>query len=87
VVKSVVNLFAYCHRLQSAASQAPLSQSGVLLPYTEQNFTQGMKISVVSKKLWCVHKQLLLLLAPLVFLPLLFTLPEKVSDLILCVQL
>uniref|UniRef100_A0A3Q2DFU9 Solute carrier family 13 member 3 n=1 Tax=Cyprinodon variegatus TaxID=28743 RepID=A0A3Q2DFU9_CYPVA len=37
----------------------------------------GMKISVLSKKLWCVHKQLLLLLAPLVFLPLLFTLPEK----------
>uniref|UniRef100_A0A3Q2NZ54 Solute carrier family 13 member 3 n=1 Tax=Fundulus heteroclitus TaxID=8078 RepID=A0A3Q2NZ54_FUNHE len=37
----------------------------------------GMKISVVSKKLWCVHKQLLLLLAPLVFLPILFTLPEK----------
>ncbi|XP_012731093.1 solute carrier family 13 member 3 [Fundulus heteroclitus] len=36
-----------------------------------------MKISVVSKKLWCVHKQLLLLLAPLVFLPILFTLPEK----------
>ncbi|PWA31613.1 hypothetical protein CCH79_00006522 [Gambusia affinis] len=36
-----------------------------------------MKISVVSKKLWCVHKQLLLCLAPLVFLPLLFTLPEK----------
>uniref|UniRef100_A0A3B3TUN2 Solute carrier family 13 member 3 n=2 Tax=Poecilia TaxID=8080 RepID=A0A3B3TUN2_9TELE len=37
----------------------------------------GMKISVVSKKLWCVHKQLLLFLTPLVFLPLLFTLPEK----------
>ncbi|XP_014840888.1 Na(+)/dicarboxylate cotransporter 3 [Poecilia latipinna] len=36
-----------------------------------------MKISVVSKKLWCVHKQLLLFLTPLVFLPLLFTLPEK----------
>uniref|UniRef100_A0A3Q1JU30 Uncharacterized protein n=1 Tax=Anabas testudineus TaxID=64144 RepID=A0A3Q1JU30_ANATE len=36
-----------------------------------------MKISVVSKKLWCVHKQLVLLLTPLVFLPLLFTLPEK----------
>uniref|UniRef100_A0A8C7ZW84 Solute carrier family 13 member 3 n=1 Tax=Oryzias sinensis TaxID=183150 RepID=A0A8C7ZW84_9TELE len=36
-----------------------------------------MKLSAVSKKLWCVHKQLLLLLAPLVFLPLLFTLPEK----------
>uniref|UniRef100_A0A3Q3GLT6 Solute carrier family 13 member 3 n=1 Tax=Kryptolebias marmoratus TaxID=37003 RepID=A0A3Q3GLT6_KRYMA len=37
----------------------------------------GMKVSVLSKKLWCVHKQLLLLLAPLVFLPFLFTLPEK----------
>ncbi|KAM9855476.1 Na(+)/dicarboxylate cotransporter 3 [Aulostomus maculatus] len=36
-----------------------------------------MKLSVVSKKLWCVHKQLVLLLTPLVFLPLLFTLPEK----------
>uniref|UniRef100_A0A4W6EDE2 Solute carrier family 13 member 3 n=1 Tax=Lates calcarifer TaxID=8187 RepID=A0A4W6EDE2_LATCA len=36
-----------------------------------------MKISVVSKKLWCVHKQLVVLLTPLVFLPLLFTLPEK----------
>uniref|UniRef100_A0A669BS69 Solute carrier family 13 member 3 n=1 Tax=Oreochromis niloticus TaxID=8128 RepID=A0A669BS69_ORENI len=38
----------------------------------------GMKISVLSKKLWCVHKQLILVLTPLVFLPLLFTLPEKV---------
>ncbi|MEQ2256293.1 hypothetical protein ILYODFUR_022844, partial [Ilyodon furcidens] len=36
-----------------------------------------MKISVLSKKLWCVHKQLLLLLTPLLFLPLLLTLPEK----------
>uniref|UniRef100_A0A665SZV0 Solute carrier family 13 member 3 n=1 Tax=Echeneis naucrates TaxID=173247 RepID=A0A665SZV0_ECHNA len=36
-----------------------------------------MKISVVSKKLWSVHKQLVLLLTPLLFLPLLFTLPEK----------
>uniref|UniRef100_A0A3P8U4T8 Solute carrier family 13 member 3 n=1 Tax=Amphiprion percula TaxID=161767 RepID=A0A3P8U4T8_AMPPE len=36
-----------------------------------------MKLSVVSKKLWCVHKQLILLLTPLVFLPLLFSLPEK----------
>ncbi|XP_029012643.1 solute carrier family 13 member 3 [Betta splendens] len=36
-----------------------------------------MKVSAVSKKLWCVHKQLILLLAPLLFLPLLFTLPEK----------
>ncbi|CAI5648335.1 unnamed protein product [Oreochromis niloticus] len=36
-----------------------------------------MKISVLSKKLWCVHKQLILVLTPLVFLPLLFTLPEK----------
>uniref|UniRef100_A0A3P9DMH4 Solute carrier family 13 member 3 n=1 Tax=Maylandia zebra TaxID=106582 RepID=A0A3P9DMH4_9CICH len=37
----------------------------------------GMRISVLSKKLWCVHKQLILVLTPLVFLPLLFTLPEK----------
>uniref|UniRef100_A0A3Q3RHN1 Solute carrier family 13 member 3 n=1 Tax=Mastacembelus armatus TaxID=205130 RepID=A0A3Q3RHN1_9TELE len=36
-----------------------------------------MEISVVYKKLWCVHKQLVVLLTPLVFLPLLFTLPEK----------
>ncbi|XP_042347006.1 solute carrier family 13 member 3 [Plectropomus leopardus] len=36
-----------------------------------------MKISVVFKKLWCVHKQLILLLTPLLFLPLLFTVPEK----------
>ncbi|KAM9342415.1 Na(+)/dicarboxylate cotransporter 3 [Pholidichthys leucotaenia] len=36
-----------------------------------------MELSVVFKKLWCVHKQLILLLTPLVFLPLLFTLPEK----------
>ncbi|XP_028265206.1 Na(+)/dicarboxylate cotransporter 3 [Parambassis ranga] len=36
-----------------------------------------MKVSVVSKKLWCVHKQLLIVLAPLVLLPLIFTLPEK----------
>ncbi|XP_034733353.1 solute carrier family 13 member 3 isoform X2 [Etheostoma cragini] len=36
-----------------------------------------MKMSVVSNKLWCIHKQLILLLTPLVFLPLLFTLPEK----------
>ncbi|KAE8292891.1 Solute carrier family 13 member 3 Na(+)/dicarboxylate cotransporter 3 [Larimichthys crocea] len=36
-----------------------------------------MKISVVSKKLWSVHKQLVLLITPLVFLPLLFALPEK----------
>ncbi|XP_034393149.1 solute carrier family 13 member 3 isoform X2 [Cyclopterus lumpus] len=36
-----------------------------------------MKLSVVSKKLWCIHKQLILLLVPLLLLPLLFTLPEK----------
>uniref|UniRef100_A0A3Q3JSB6 Solute carrier family 13 member 3 n=1 Tax=Monopterus albus TaxID=43700 RepID=A0A3Q3JSB6_MONAL len=36
-----------------------------------------MKLSAVSKKLWCVHKQLILLLTPLLLLPLLFTLPEK----------
>uniref|UniRef100_A0A7N6C0Y2 Solute carrier family 13 member 3 n=1 Tax=Anabas testudineus TaxID=64144 RepID=A0A7N6C0Y2_ANATE len=37
----------------------------------------NLRTLVVSKKLWCVHKQLVLLLTPLVFLPLLFTLPEK----------
>uniref|UniRef100_A0A3P8X3C3 Solute carrier family 13 member 3 n=1 Tax=Cynoglossus semilaevis TaxID=244447 RepID=A0A3P8X3C3_CYNSE len=37
-----------------------------------------MKVSVVLKKLWSVHKQLVLLLTPLIFLPLLFTLPEEV---------
>ncbi|KAM9785559.1 Na(+)/dicarboxylate cotransporter 3 [Neosynchiropus ocellatus] len=36
-----------------------------------------MKVSSVAKKLWCVHKQLILLVAPLIFLPLVFTLPEK----------
>ncbi|KAM8829755.1 Na(+)/dicarboxylate cotransporter 3 [Synchiropus picturatus] len=36
-----------------------------------------MKVSSVAKKLWCVHKQLILLVAPLIFLPLIFTLPEK----------
>ncbi|XP_029974948.1 Na(+)/dicarboxylate cotransporter 3 [Salarias fasciatus] len=36
-----------------------------------------MKISVLSKKLWCVRKQLIILLTPVIFLPLLFTLPEK----------
>uniref|UniRef100_UPI003AB0F52B Na(+)/dicarboxylate cotransporter 3 n=1 Tax=Centroberyx gerrardi TaxID=166262 RepID=UPI003AB0F52B len=36
-----------------------------------------MEISVLSKKLWCVRKQLILLLTPLIFLPLLFALPEK----------
>ncbi|XP_028308646.1 Na(+)/dicarboxylate cotransporter 3 isoform X1 [Gouania willdenowi] len=36
-----------------------------------------MNCSSVIKKLWCVHKQLILLLTPLIFLPLLFTLPEK----------
>ncbi|XP_054902416.1 solute carrier family 13 member 3 [Poeciliopsis prolifica] len=36
-----------------------------------------MEIAVVFKKLWCVHKQLLVCLAPLLFLPLVFTLPEK----------
>ncbi|KAM3617829.1 uncharacterized protein V6R79_011686 [Siganus canaliculatus] len=36
-----------------------------------------MKVSAISKKLWCVHKQLILLLTPLVLLPFLFTLPEK----------
>lgn len=36
-----------------------------------------MDISVIAKKLWCVRKQLLLLLTPLILLPLIFGLPEK----------
>ncbi|XP_029283350.1 Na(+)/dicarboxylate cotransporter 3 [Cottoperca gobio] len=36
-----------------------------------------MKISVLSKKLWCIHKTLILLLTPLLFLPLPFYLPDK----------
>lgn len=40
-----------------------------------------MKISVVTKKLWCVRRQLIVLLTPLLLLPLIFTLPEKVSQL------
>uniref|UniRef100_A0A667YLV1 Solute carrier family 13 member 3 n=1 Tax=Myripristis murdjan TaxID=586833 RepID=A0A667YLV1_9TELE len=36
-----------------------------------------MELSVLAKKLWCVRKQLILLLTPLIFLPLLFALPEK----------
>ncbi|XP_054652727.1 solute carrier family 13 member 3 isoform X2 [Dunckerocampus dactyliophorus] len=36
-----------------------------------------MKVSVVSKKLWCVHKPLVLLIMPLLFSPLLVTMPEK----------
>ncbi|XP_061703182.1 solute carrier family 13 member 3 [Syngnathoides biaculeatus] len=36
-----------------------------------------MKLSVVTKKLWCVHKVLVLLITPLLFSPLLATLPEK----------
>ncbi|XP_077369003.1 Na(+)/dicarboxylate cotransporter 3 [Festucalex cinctus] len=36
-----------------------------------------MKMSVVTKKLWCVHKVLVLLISPLLFSPLLLTLPEK----------
>lgn len=38
-----------------------------------------MTLSAVIKKLWCVRKQLILILTPLVLLPLHFTLPEKVS--------
>ena len=52
----------------------------LLSPQTEPNFPLEMKMSVVSKKLWCVHKELILLLTPLILLPLIFTLPEKVSD-------
>ncbi|XP_019720767.1 Na(+)/dicarboxylate cotransporter 3 [Hippocampus comes] len=36
-----------------------------------------MKLAVMSKKLWCVHKVLVLLITPLLFSPLLVTLPEK----------
>ncbi|XP_075898210.1 Na(+)/dicarboxylate cotransporter 3 [Nelusetta ayraudi] len=36
-----------------------------------------MTLSAVIKKLWCVRKQLILILTPLVLLPLHFTLPEK----------
>ncbi|CAG03889.1 unnamed protein product, partial [Tetraodon nigroviridis] len=34
-------------------------------------------VSVAARKLWCIRKQLIVLLVPLLFLPLLFTLPEK----------
>ncbi|XP_049608296.1 Na(+)/dicarboxylate cotransporter 3 [Syngnathus scovelli] len=34
-------------------------------------------MSVVAKKLWCVHKALVLFITPLLFSPLLVTLPEK----------
>uniref|UniRef100_A0A3Q2YTQ0 Solute carrier family 13 member 3 n=1 Tax=Hippocampus comes TaxID=109280 RepID=A0A3Q2YTQ0_HIPCM len=37
----------------------------------------NMKLAVMSKKLWCVHKVLVLLITPLLFSPLLVTLPEK----------
>lgn len=33
---------------------------------------------MAAKKLWCIRKQLIVLLVPLLLLPLLFTLPEKV---------
>lgn len=36
-----------------------------------------MEVSALAKKLWCVRKQLILVLTPLLFLPLLLTLPEK----------
>uniref|UniRef100_A0A8C5BDL0 Solute carrier family 13 member 3 n=1 Tax=Gadus morhua TaxID=8049 RepID=A0A8C5BDL0_GADMO len=36
-----------------------------------------MEISVLFRKLWCVRKQLIVFLTPLVLLPLLFGLPEK----------
>uniref|UniRef100_A0A674NW78 Solute carrier family 13 member 3 n=1 Tax=Takifugu rubripes TaxID=31033 RepID=A0A674NW78_TAKRU len=36
-----------------------------------------MRLSVAARKLWCIRKQLIVLLVPLLFLPLLFTLPEK----------
>ncbi|XP_055078954.1 solute carrier family 13 member 3 [Periophthalmus magnuspinnatus] len=36
-----------------------------------------MEVSALTKKLWCVHKQLILVITPLLFLPLIFALPEK----------
>nr|ACO09881.1 Solute carrier family 13 member 3 [Osmerus mordax] len=36
-----------------------------------------MEMSVIAKKLWCVRKQLILFLTPLILLPLIFGLPEK----------
>ncbi|TRY57630.1 hypothetical protein DNTS_021061 [Danionella cerebrum] len=36
-----------------------------------------MDLSKFSRKLWCVHKQLILILAPLLLLPLLFFVPPK----------
>ncbi|KAK7884398.1 hypothetical protein WMY93_027521 [Mugilogobius chulae] len=36
-----------------------------------------MEVSGLAKKLWSVHKQLILVVAPLLFLPLIFALPEK----------
>ncbi|KAK0151408.1 Solute carrier family 13 member 3 [Merluccius polli] len=36
-----------------------------------------MEISALFRKLWCVRKQLIIFLTPLLFLPLLFCLPEK----------
>ncbi|XP_077441538.1 Na(+)/dicarboxylate cotransporter 3 isoform X1 [Vanacampus margaritifer] len=36
-----------------------------------------MKMSVVTNKLWCIHKVLVLLITPLLFSPLLVILPEK----------
>ncbi|XP_034028940.1 solute carrier family 13 member 3 [Thalassophryne amazonica] len=36
-----------------------------------------MKLSVFSKKLWCIHKPLIVLITPLLFLPLPFALPDK----------
>lgn len=69
-------------RLQRA-SFTPLGQSAAPSPpvASDRPLSREMKISVVSNKLWCVHKQLLLLLVPLLLLPLLFTLPEKVRHL------
>lgn len=67
--------------LRSFISQPPVV-GGATLPLSARppvpNPCVEMKVSVVLKKLWSVHKQLVLLLTPLIFLPLLFTLPEKV---------
>uniref|UniRef100_A0A8C6PQP5 Solute carrier family 13 member 3 n=1 Tax=Nothobranchius furzeri TaxID=105023 RepID=A0A8C6PQP5_NOTFU len=75
IVLSLLSIWPQDSKCSLAGSSQPDSTS--FSPKTEQKTTQGMKISVLSKKLWCVHKQLLVLLTPLVFLPFLFTLPEK----------
>ncbi|XP_072305302.1 Na(+)/dicarboxylate cotransporter 3 [Eucyclogobius newberryi] len=36
-----------------------------------------MEVPALAKKLWCVHKQLIVIIGPLLFLPLIFALPDK----------